>query len=258
MTQASGSDIFRQDISQQLIDRADMEAYLAPGAIDGFVGMQVEVGDDEDRTQEEEDEQLGRFKIPQELLVKMPIMEVTKDTRIIHITKPTPATGIEKTGVNIANPDPGPSRMEDLRTSGVNENVLMVCNTSTSVADASQSEVIVTNTTGAPVQVNAAKPTNEPKKGYNTKNRKRNSPAEIPDPPVQDDSLRARMNILAEIADIVKRSNTRQSMSELDVWGQYIGMKVARVEGGRPRDEVLVDVERLINQAIHDRPASEE
>lgn len=265
MSQATQSSIFSQDTSQPIIDRADMEAYLAPGAIDGFIG--VNCGDDEDRTQEEGDEQLGRYNIPVELLVDMPIVEVTKETRIIHVGKPTSGPGNEITVVTNAEPQAGTSmQVEDIPsqpragTSGINMGVEMVLESNTlgSVADASQSQIIVTNTTNPPVQVAAPKPTAEPKKGYNTKNRKRNPAPEVTTPPTEDDTLQKRMDILGEIAEIVKRSNARQSMSELDVWGQYIGMKVARVEEGKARDKVLVDVEQRINRALYEGPSSEE
>lgn len=64
------------------------------------------------------------------------------------------------------------------------------------------------------------------------------------------------MEILAEIADVVKKAGKDQG--ELQVWGQYIGLKAGRVPSGEIRDDVLLKVEKLFNKAIHGRWVLEE
>lgn len=241
----------------------DLEAYLAPGALDGYLGVGIDTEHDDEDTQDKYDEQMGRFRIPDELLIKMPIVEVDQDTRIIHINKPTP-TPIDTSNVptpgqpqvgnrNVAinppptQPKPGPSGVYVENEPNPTDHVLPIGPIHDPTANHSKE---TPNTSGN-------KQADGPKKGYNIKNRKRNATdATNENPP--DDSIRRRMDILTEIASIVQKSDGRNSMTELDLWGQYMGLKVARIENVADRDDAVLKMERIVNNAIHGRHNSEE
>lgn len=260
--------MFSQEHTHTQVDREEMEEYMGPAAIDGFVG----VADEIDVETLEVDAQAGRYPIPPELLMQLSIADITKDTRIIHLTTGTVIGSGDMSENGAGDPMPGPSGIEnETRTMemDVPEPIMPVPDTSNTIPNpagpSTEPEVTVqrpkANTLVPTVTVSVpnAKPSNQqfitkrvnalPKKGYNTKN-KRNDIVE-PLPQEKDDNVETRLRVLSEIADIVKKSGEKRNMSEFDVWGQYIGMKVARVEEAHVRDKVVIKVERIITEAIH-------
>lgn len=89
-SQATNSEVFSEDGS---VSRDVLQRYLTPGAVDGFLGP----GDDDNSASGFGGEDMGLFNIPQELLVTMPIAEVTPGTKIIHLGQHTQ----EKSDVNV-------------------------------------------------------------------------------------------------------------------------------------------------------------
>lgn len=90
----------------------------------------------------------------------------------------------------------------------------------------------------------------QPKKGVNVKNRNAKNPVEA-EGAQQDPTLNERMSILGEITKLMKASyGTRQN--EVEVWGQYIGLKAGRLREGRRRDRVLMQMEEMLNEALYD------
>lgn len=93
------------------VDFEEMNTYMGPAAIDGYMGFGNEMAD----VQTEPNEHIGVFDIPRELLLKLPIAEVTSDTRIIALNpssnngmlQPTPRTN------NTIVPKPGTSAALD-------------------------------------------------------------------------------------------------------------------------------------------------
>lgn len=280
MSQATDSLFLSQDSSQALIDREDMEKYMGPAAIDGFVGNGNEVVEDTS----ELDEQEGRFTIPLELLMQMPIANVTEDTRIIPLRKVRANTSTEANVGDGIEPQAGtsgvkaPANANEMDTQDTitdppvpNNTVPIpeksVVKSNNPVTNAMKKTPNPTANLPNPKMALAApnpqKPPgnivrsgNVPKKGYNTKNRKvHQAEIEIPE---NDNGVQRRMELLGEIADIVRKSAEKRNMTELDVWGHYMGLKVARVQEGRRRDKVLVKVEELVNDAIHDDMDMEE
>lgn len=280
MSQTTDSVLFSQESNQPLIDREEMERFMGPAAIDGFLGAGNEIGD----ATSEQDEQEGRFTIPTELLFQMPIAHVTESTRIIPVTKPVTGTSVVITPCEEFEPLPGPSGMQAEANAMVVEvqdhvtalpeqnNITPAFNTNLTQADNNLSQTRKNLSNEPPVgptpkraaptsnpensQGNMVSVPTVPKKGYNVKNKKK-VPNEV-EMSEKDDNVQRRLQVLGEIADIVKKSGEKRNMTELDVWGQYIGLKVARVVEGCRRDKVLVKVENLINDAIHGEVDMEE
>lgn len=230
--------MFEEDRSMSQFNRDEMEEYMAPGALDGFLGM---LGDTQDTEEgetviNEAGEKVTTFNIPQILLQTLPIAPVEKDTVITALTPANPNTSQKPATISIP-----PSDEPQAGTSGVNVATL---NAHSEV----QSEVGTT----APEQ---------PKKGLNTKNGRKKTTIQPPQPHPQptktqnmEDNGKTRLQILSEIAEVVKCSGN----SEMEVWGQYIGLKACRLAPGPERDEALIDVERRLNKAIYDQGDKEE
>lgn len=85
MSEVTGSDIFSQDANHSEFDRDEIEGYMAPGALDGFLGVGDETLDGETQINEA-GEQVTTFTIPQVLLETLPIVPLEVDTRVTALT----------------------------------------------------------------------------------------------------------------------------------------------------------------------------
>lgn len=245
---------------------------MGPAAVDGFLGFANDMGD----VANEEDERNGIFQIPHELLMKLPIAQVTSDTRIIALNTTAnneidgiipsnpPAslagssgtisvdTHVQVTPSNPEAPKAGPSGILEKRVIEAME------------TDDIRQEENVENPEPIPIesQPTSSKIPGAPKKGFNTKNKKQevnNRVCPVPPPAQENDpALQDRMNILQEIVEVVRSSKGRADMTEMQVWGQYMSFKACRIPEGPIRDDILVEVEKIMNKGIHGRWGQEE
>lgn len=271
--EATNGELFTQDVEDTQVTEVDvnvMNAYMGPAAVDGFMGFGNEMTD----VATEQQEQIGIFDIPREFLLKLPIAHVASDTRIIALNT-LAQNDMAQVGPNTTEaPTPGPSgvreEMEvDVRPnnpqaqkpgpSGVGLNNHIKGMETDEVPE--NRNVANPDPTQVEQQPNPPRPQGVPKKGFNTKNKRKEDIPVCPlRPPTQDNdaTLQDRMNILQEIAELVRNSKGRADMTELQLWGQYMGMKAGRIPGGQTRDEVLVEVEKVMNKGIHGRWGQEE
>lgn len=268
-SQATQDDLFADDLSmsQNAVDAEMMRQYLAPGAVDGFLGM--DMGTDETNNNnngEDEGQDAVVFPIPRELLVTLPIAEVGPNTKIIHINQPGQGTAAE--GHMEVNNTENPARIPAKRqrpptprpgtsgvaTTNIAEEVMEVQENDTPLTQVPHGDDVqrTQHDVGGPPRNIQAKP----KKGYNTKNKntKTQNPAEAQD---VDPTLKDRMTLLGEITELMKNTYGARR-NEMHVWGTYIGLKAERVPAGRGRDKLLVDVEKLMNEAIYGKETVEE
>lgn len=245
------------------VDGEEMNGYMGPAAIDGFLGFGNEMAD----VPIEENGKIGVFDIPHELLMKLPIAQVTSDTRIIALNPPVNHDMDQAIHNNNVTPEPGTSGTREEVQADVIANIPPAPKAGTSgTLDNRQIEAMETD--HAPPMGTATNPDPNqdesqpiparqpgvPKKGFKTKNRNKETNPGRSVHPVNEDhepTLQDRMNVLHEIADLVKNSKGRADMTEMQVWGQYMGIKACRLPEGRIRDEVLVEVERVMNKGIH-------
>lgn len=272
LSQATNIDLFTQELEETqgtVVDGENMNACMGPAAVDGFLGFGNEIADVAD----EQEEQIGVFNIPHELLLKLPIAEVASDTRIIALNPPVQNELGQVFPINTAGPAPRPSSACDgieanVRpnnpqapkpgTSGVNVNAQEAMETDQLPENRNDADTEHTPDESQPIP---RRPPGVPKKGLNTKNRQKDIlPVRPVPPPTQDKepTLQDRMEILHEIAGLVKNSKGRADMTEMQVWGQYMGLKACRLPEGRTRDEVLVEVEKVMNKGIHGHWGQEE
>lgn len=259
-SQQTDIDMFSE---QGSVSQDVLQQYLTPGALDGFLGVGMDA--DGNFSAAEGGENMGRFTIPDELLVKMPIAEVTPTTKIIHIgkaTQPIPIVTATQSEQAIApippppNTQAGPSHV--IATEPQHEPMDMDVATGTAIADAVTPKTIVAGPSTEGNQAEIIQPQAskikktrvQVKKGVNTKNPKTKPQVEA-QPEVEDDTLKDRMSILGEITRLMKASYGSRR-NEVEVWGQYIGIKASRLSEGRRRDRVFMGVEELINEAIYE------
>lgn len=270
-SQVTDNDLFSQDLEDTLntvVDNEDMNTYMGPAAVDGFLGFGNEMAD----ASNEPTEHVGVFDIPQELLLKLPIAHVTRDTRIIALNPPTNNEAGPLAPNNSQAPTPGPSHEQDQGdigpteaqlpkpgTSGLQVDIQMQAMPTVEVAE--KENVPIPNPNAVDSQDAPARPPGVPKKGLNTKNKKKEAtpvrPVHPP-PPDDDTTLQDRMKVLQEIAEIVKKSHGKGDMTELEFWGNYMGKKVGRIPEGVRRDKVLFDVEKVVNEGLHGSWTQEE
>lgn len=260
--------MFSEDgnISQNAVDAEMMRQLLTPGAMDGFLGMDMDMDTSNTSNAPVPDggQEVAVFPIPKELLVTLPIVEVGPNTKIIHINNP----GQEETIHGNMNPNntphpaqaqPNPIAEPVASTSGVAP--MEVQGYSMEVADS------VPPVTQHPKQVapqnkqqqgGRAPVINQsvPKKGLNTKNRKGKQNPQV-QPQDEDPTLRERMALLEQISQVIKNSHGARQ-NEMHAWGIYVGLKAERIPAGQNRDKLLVRIEQQMNAAIHGGDAPEE
>lgn len=213
-------------------------------------------------------EEIGRFPIPSELLVNMPIADLTATTKIIHLGKPTevitPANTLQlqESMAPIcppptASPQAGPSV---IGAHEVNPEHMDLEGAATGATNAAamtpEAPATVPSTIGQQPEKDAhddpivKRPQIQPKKGKNTKNNK--SKPQVEDQPEEHDvTLKERMSVLGEITKLLKATYGSRR-NEVEVWGQFIGLKASRLPEGRRRDRVLVRVEEILNDALYE------
>lgn len=269
-SQATQEDLFVDDLSmsQNAVDAEVMRQYLTPGAVDGFLGINMEIDETNDNNAQEGVQVDGVFPIPRELLVTMPIAEVRPDTKIIHINQPgqvQPAqanmdhnnthnpTHIPTQAQRPTTPAPIPGTSGLTTTNNANneEEVMDVQAQDTHPTQSTQVRRTQHDEDGASNNIQV-----QPKKGYNTKNRKtkQQNPVETQE---VDPTVKERMTLLGEITELMKNTYGARR-NEMHVWGTYIGLKAERVPAGRNRDKLLVKVENLMNEAIYGEETVEE
>lgn len=244
------------------MSREVLQHYLTPGGVDGFLGVGMEPV--EDTMSMEGGEKAGYFNIPKELLVDMPIADVTANTRIIHLGFPGMANRTVLTPQpreNIEPPHPKSPRPGTSGVTTIHEQEAMDVEAAatavtavpavTPVNPANVPQVVEQQHAKIPHEGRAkARPQGPPKKGLNTKNRNVNAePA--PQGEAQDGTLKERMSLLEKITDIMK-SSYGSRRDEMEVWGHYIGLKARKIPEGRRRDRVLMNVEEMITEATYD------
>lgn len=242
-----------------------MRHILTQGSVDGFMGIET----DDITNGGEIVEDVGQFAIPRELLVTLPIAEVGPDTKIIHIQQPGEGETFEAPMEENSTQDPIPTPAQDQRptanqpmpgTSGVAQihlgNAMEVEGTANPVSQRRPTQTLQRNQDDGAMAPKSTQA--QPKKGFNTKNRKKKTQ---PQPPVEaedtDPTLKERMTLLGEITELMKNSYAAKR-NEMHVWGSYMGLKADRIPVGRSRDKVLVKVEELINEAIYEGQPPEE
>lgn len=265
MGEATGSDVFSEDASLSQFDRDDMEEYFAPGALDGFLGIDNNTQEGETQVNEA-GETVTTFNIPQVLLQTLPIVNLENDTRITALTTAVNANAHQNTeqGV-VAQQEPQPG------TSGVplpnpDEDFTLVVEAQVPIPVQEGGKATALGKKGNlnDIQVQPQAPNHgrvQPKKGLNTKNGPKKTQPQpqaahvIPTPSTdKDDTGKTRLQLLSEIAGLIKSAGN----GEMEVWGQYIGLKAARLTPGPGRDETLIDVEKRINRALYDEKEMEE
>lgn len=211
-----------------------MEKYLAPGAIDGFLGAVDAMEEDDNNTENQQ----GMFDVPHELLVTMPIAQVTPGTVIIPVNNKNKQKKVQANPLYPTPPEPtpGPSNVQG-NCSGQGQPIEY---------EAMEVEPVVGGP--EPRQANEIGG-GKPKKGYNVKNKKKTIPPGKEES-ADDDTLPARMEMLKELLEVM-RNRTGPRRSEMELWGNYMGAKAERIPEGRIRDHVLLFVERNMNKAIH-------
>lgn len=242
------------------VNRDLLQQYLTPGALDGFVRL----GNEENSNSAVGGEDVGVFNIPNELLVDMPIVDVPPGTKIIHLghdtqVEPRTTTAIGQVATaTVTIPAPvvaGPSGLmnNDMEHEPMDTENAATGNTPIIAATPS---TVLPNTTTQPGD-EATEMTNRPrvlvrpKKGTVTKNRQTKTRVEPHGVNEPDETLKERMNILAEITQLIKSSYGCRR-NEIEVWGQYMGLKAGRLPVGTRRDRVLMQMEELLNEALYD------
>lgn len=183
-SQVTEDDMFADDrsISQNVAEDEMIRQFLAADDGADVVGVDMDVGDDTNTGEVANDARA--FPIPRELLVTLPIVEVGANTKIIHINRPDVGKQphINTDPDNTQNPTPTPARIQPLTTpepragtSGVAlthvaERMMDLQDDLTPANQPPQHQQVPRNQAEErrPVQNNPV----QPKKGYNTKNRK--------------------------------------------------------------------------------------
>lgn len=229
-------------MSQNAVDADMLQQYLTPGGVDGFLGVGMET--DANNNAEEVVQDAGFFPIPNELLLTLPIAEVGPNTKIIRINRPTG-------NKDAPEPMPGPSGVVATQ---VEEDVMEEHDSVPAITEPPQREQVQINQQddGRVVENNQV-----PKKGYNTKNRKKKTQSTVAEKQPEDPTLKDRMTLLGEITELMKTSYGARR-NEMHVWGTYIGLKADRLPAGKARDKVLVKVEELMNEALYEGETVEE
>lgn len=240
-----------------------MREYLTKGAMDGFLGIGMEVDDNSNAPAGGEG--VGVYPIPRELLLTLPIAEVGPDTKIIHVNQPTQAKEGEETNVEprntpapandpprpVTTPQPGPSGVAPIRHGQVAmevEEALAPINLDPTPLPIQKKDNGVMRR-----QENNAQ---QPKKGFLTKNRKNKAQNEVEVQEV-DVTLKERMTLLEEIKDLMKTSyGVRRN--EVHVWATYIGLKAERIPAGKSRDKLLIRIEQMLNDEMYGEDTLEE
>lgn len=241
--------------SQNAVDHEVLSNFLAPGAVDAFLGVGMET--EEMSNADEAGESVRTFDIPHELLQTYPIAEVGPNTKIIAINAPVHTITKAMAEKEVTTPAPaqaGPSGIGQAGPSGIGnvnrqEEPMDVVNPS--IQTAKQPQNAQQEEGGNNPQTQGA-----PKKGYVTKNRK-GKPEKQLETHHDDDTLKERISVLGEITNLMKNAYGARK-NELHVWGNYIGLKAERVPEGKGRDKLLVKVEKLMNDAIYGENTVEE
>lgn len=260
-TQATNSDLFTDDGS---MSRDILQKYLTPGAVDDFLGMGMDVNENSNSAVGGED--VGMFNIPNELLVNMPIAAVPAGTKIIHLGAATntqtivqPSQSQEPTS---AVPTTSNAQQEDtgVATGDFQHEAMEIGMAATAGTSADAATPITHATIPAtvpeetvfdpPEVVKRNRAPAQVKKGVKTKNRGNQAQKE-PEGEERDATLTDRMALLSEITRIMKDSYGSRR-SEVEVWGQFIGLKAGRIREGRRRDRAFMHVEDVLNDAIYE------
>lgn len=174
-TQASHGDLFSQDGSQSqdvsVVDREELDNYMGPAAIDGFLGVGHEMMDVNDNdTVEAAMEGVMACDIPAELLVTLPIMDVPPGTKIIPMNTTTPIPAASSNPMEIPNTSgetqPGTSGMQHITIGTLETGPLEGARVIQSVPQATPSSMV--------------KNPSVPKKGFNMKNPGKKTQAKTP------------------------------------------------------------------------------
>lgn len=237
-----------------------MQKYLTPGSVDDFLGIGMDVDDNSNSAVGGEED--GLFNIPRELLVKMPIADVTATTKIIHLGEPLrtttqghPSQSQEATPpfARPATPQPGTSGVP----TGEPQPELMDVEGAATPGTTVAATIPTTAPQGAvrnrPQGTQKTRVQPQVKKGVQTKNRKTSPDAE-PQGDERDEldgTFQNRMALLGKITNLLKDSYGSRR-SEVEVWGQYIGLKASRIRVGRRRDRAFMNVEDVLNEAIYE------
>lgn len=240
-----------------------MREYLTQGAIDGFLGLDMEVDDNSNTGANGEG--VGVYPIPRELLVNMPIADVGPNTKIIHVGPPTQNKNGQETNVEPeiiqgpANDPPAPFATPQPGTSGVDpvHHAQVEMEVEENIAPINLAPTPVTTQkkdgTGMRLKENNQQ---QPKKGFLTKNRKTKVQNDV-ETQEEDGTLKERMTLLAEIKDLMKNSYGLRR-NEVSVWATYIGLKAERLPAGKSRDKLLVRIEQMINDELYENDNFEE